>query len=105
MYGADSRASCHPSELINVAQGLVFLTCLISAGEEAMALVEPPLILSDGLTCAFLSLCQTVKWKQEGEAILYICHLNQASSIYGQKCAVFHFIVPLSTRGTLNFPD
>lgn len=54
MYGADSRAACHPSELINVEQGLVFLICLIWAGQEAMALVEPPLVLSDGLTCAFL---------------------------------------------------
>lgn len=105
MYGADSRAGCHPSELINVEQGLLFLICLIWFGEEAMALVEPPLVLSDGLTCAFLSLCQTVKWKQVRQAILYICHRSQARSIYGQKCAVFHFIIPLSTRGTLYFPD
>lgn len=42
MYGADSSAGCHLSELINVEQGPVFLICLIWAVEEAIARVEPP---------------------------------------------------------------
>lgn len=47
------------------------LICLIRAGDEAITLLEPPLVLSDGDTCGFLSLSRTEKWKQENPYFVY----------------------------------
>lgn len=47
------------------------LICLIRAGDEAIAPLEPPLILSDGDTWDFLPLSQTEKWKQENPYFIY----------------------------------
>lgn len=92
MYGADSRAGCHPISWLMWSRTQP-LICLIRAGDEAITLFAPPLVLSDGHTCGFRFCSQTGKWKQENPHSIY--PISAVQIIFMGRHVVYTILSPL----------